>query len=52
MMDMLLQKEGVDLRITTYKVTATSIDEGLVEWVEECFPLSAVRSSLFFFLNP
>eukprot|EP00802_Teleaulax_amphioxeia_P005890 Tamp_05894.p1 GENE.Tamp_05894~~Tamp_05894.p1 ORF type:complete len:820 (+),score=205.08 Tamp_05894:86-2545(+) len=42
MMDMLLQKEGVDLRITTYKVTATTIDEGLVEWVEECFPLSAV----------
>ena len=42
MMDTLLQKEGVDLRITTYKVTATSIDEGLVEWVEECFPLSAV----------
>ncbi len=30
---------GVDLRITTYKVTATSIDEGLVEWVEKCFPL-------------
>eukprot|EP00960_Hanusia_phi_P030588 748720-Hanusia_phi.AAC.1 len=80
MMDMLLQKEGVDLRITTYKastpapscltssllllllllnllpapapapggsslpapVTATSTDNGLVEWVEDCFPLSAV----------
>mmetsp|Transcript_16669 Transcript_16669/g.55517 ORF Transcript_16669/g.55517 Transcript_16669/m.55517 type:complete len:826 (-) Transcript_16669:38-2515(-) len=42
MMDMLLQKEGVDLRITTYRVTATSTDNGLVEWVEECFPLSAV----------
>lgn len=42
MMDMLLQKEGVDLRITTYKVTATTIDEGLVEWVEECFPLSTI----------
>ena len=42
MMDMLLQREGVDLRITTYKVTATSADGGLVEWVEECFPLSEV----------
>lgn len=42
MMDSLLQKEGVDLKITTYKVTPTSADTGLVEWVEDCFPLSAV----------
>jgi len=42
MMDTLLQREGVDLKITTYKVTATSHDTGLVEWVENCFPLSTV----------
>jgi len=42
LMDHLLQREGVDLKITTYKVTATSADTGLVQWVEECMPLSQV----------
>ena len=32
LMDMLLQREGVDLKIITYRVTATSHDQGLVQW--------------------
>ena len=33
LMDMLLKREGVDLKIITYRVTATSHEQGLVQWV-------------------
>ncbi len=34
LMDRLLKKEKLDLSIVTYKVLATSRDEGIVEWIK------------------
>ena len=42
LMDMLLQREGVDLKIITYRVTATSHDQGLVQWVPESYDLQRI----------
>jgi len=42
LMDMLLKQEGIDLRIVTYRVTATSSDTGFVQWVKDSFDLQHV----------
>lgn len=42
LMDMLLQEEGIDLRIVTYRVTATSVDTGFVQWVKDSYDLQYI----------
>ena len=42
LMDRLLKKEHLDLQITTYGILPTSLDDGLIEFVPDASPLSAV----------
>eukprot|EP00326_Haptolina_ericina_P040466 CAMPEP_0181254842 /NCGR_PEP_ID=MMETSP1096-20121128/48823_1 /TAXON_ID=156174 ORGANISM="Chrysochromulina ericina, Strain CCMP281" /NCGR_SAMPLE_ID=MMETSP1096 /ASSEMBLY_ACC=CAM_ASM_000453 /LENGTH=324 /DNA_ID=CAMNT_0023352913 /DNA_START=131 /DNA_END=1102 /DNA_ORIENTATION=+ len=42
LMDELLQEQGLDLKLTPYRVLATSPGEGLVERVPDCLPLAQV----------
>mmetsp|Transcript_623 Transcript_623/g.1491 ORF Transcript_623/g.1491 Transcript_623/m.1491 type:complete len:866 (+) Transcript_623:255-2852(+) len=42
LMDRLLKKENLDLKLTLYKVLPTSTEDGLVEMVQESTPLSNV----------
>ena len=42
LMDRLLKAQGLDLRLTAYRVLATSPGEGLVERVPNCLPLAQV----------
>ena len=38
-----LLEQGLDLKLTTYRVLATSPSEGLVERVPDCMPLAQAR---------
>ena len=42
LMDQLLLEQGLDLKLTTYRVLATGPGQGLVERVPECLPLAQV----------
>jgi phosphatidylinositol 3-kinase len=42
LMDRLLQQDGLDLKLTPYRVLALGESEGIVEWVEGSMPISAV----------
>ena len=42
LIDSLLKEQGLDLRLTTYRVLATAPFEGLVERVPDCMPLAQV----------
>ena len=42
LMDKLLKKEHLDLQVTTYGILPTSLDDGLIEFVQGASPLSAV----------
>ncbi|KAL1520440.1 hypothetical protein AB1Y20_022022 [Prymnesium parvum] len=42
LMDKLLREQGLDLKLTPYRVLATSPGEGLVERVPDCLPLAQV----------
>jgi len=42
LMDKLLQEQGLDLKLTPYRVLATAPGEGLVERVPDCLPLAQV----------
>ena len=42
-MDMLLRKENLDLKLTPYKVLATSLDEGMIQFVSSQ-PLASILS--------
>lgn len=42
LMDNLLKKIGLDLKLTPYRVLATSVQDGLMEFVSESFAISAV----------
>ena len=42
LMDKLLQEQGLDLMLTTYRVLATAPGQGLVERVPDCLPLAQV----------
>ncbi len=43
LMDMLLRKENLDLKLTPYKVLATSLDEGMIQFVPSK-PLALILS--------
>ncbi len=45
LMDRLLKKEHLDLQITTYGILPTSLDDGLIEFVPDACPLSAVMQN-------
>ena len=42
LMDRLLKREHLDLQITTYRVLPTSLEDGLIEFVPDASPLSAI----------
>jgi len=42
LMDKLLQEQGLDLKLTPYRVLATAPGEGLVERVPDCEPLAQI----------
>jgi phosphatidylinositol 3-kinase len=44
LMDGLLRKENLDLKLTTYKVLATGVDHGLIQFID-ALPLASILSS-------
>lgn len=42
LMDKLLKKENLDLKLTVYSVLASSVDHGMVEFVEDAANLSNI----------
>jgi len=51
LMDSLLKKNGLDLKLTPYRVLATSATGGLVECVPHCEPMAAHKKSVQRFLR-
>lgn len=47
LMDRLLKKENLDLKLTPYRVLATSSDDGMMEFVPSV-ALATVRAHLYF----
>ncbi|XP_076101387.1 phosphatidylinositol 3-kinase catalytic subunit type 3-like isoform X2 [Mytilus galloprovincialis] len=45
LMDKLLQTENLDLKLTPYKVLATSSKHGFVQMIEECLPLAELLAT-------
>lgn len=45
LMDRLLKKVNLDLKLTPYRILATGIDNGLMEFVQDSYPVSYVVSN-------